>query len=362
MISKLIDWTERGLVPDVFVRMGIRNLLKKRLVAVDQGTEEANEQCRQRLVNEFSAGPIALLPEKANEQHYEVPAELFALTLGARRKYSCCYFADAGSSLDEAERHSLEMTCERAQIHDGMKILELGCGWGSLSLWMAEQYPNAELTVVSNSHSQRVYIEQQAKQRGIGRNLTVITSDINDLSLEEKFDRVVSVEMFEHVRNHKLLFERISNWLSPTGKMFVHIFCHRRFTYKFQDEAKSDWMSRYFFSGGVMPGQDLLPGYQEQLQLEDKWVWNGTHYQRTCEEWLNNMDANKYQIMPVLEQTYGKRDAKRWYNRWRMFYLACSELFGYRKGDEWFVAHYLFANQPVTVSEPVGDLEPAVPV
>ena len=345
MVERFIDWTERGKVPDFLVRAGIRRLLRKRLAHVDCGSADANRAQTDRLVEEFSNGPIALVPDKANEQHYEVPAKLFELTLGPRRKYSSCVFENGNQKLDVAEINALETTCKRAGIENGMSVLELGCGWGSLSLWMAEQYPNSKLTVVSNSNSQREFIESTAKERGIERNLTVVTCDINDFDSSEKFDRAVSVEMFEHVRNHKLLMKRISSWLKEDGKLFVHIFCHRNLTYKFQDEQKSDWMSRYFFSGGIMPGKDLLPRYREHLALENEWTWNGQHYQITCEAWLANMDANRKQIMPVLESTYGKADAIRWFNRWRMFYLACSELFGFNGGNEWMVGHYLFDNR-----------------
>ena len=344
MISQLINMTERGWMPDRLVRTGIRQLLRKRLAKVDLGDAAANELRFKELVAEFSQGPIALVPEKANEQHYEVPAELFELTLGPRRKYSSCFFADDTTDLAEAEEESLRQTCQRAELVDGMKVLELGCGWGSLSLWMAEHYPNSELTVVSNSNSQREFIEAKSRELGIDKNLKVVTRDINDFEPDSRFDRTVSVEMFEHVRNHKLLMNRISSWLVPDGKLFVHIFCHRKFTYRFQEEQKDDWMSRHFFSGGIMPGDGLLPSYQDDLTLEKKWCWNGQHYQQTCEAWLANMDRNRSQIMPILEQTYGKEDSVRWFNRWRMFYLACSELFGFSSGNEWWVSHYLFNN------------------
>jgi cyclopropane-fatty-acyl-phospholipid synthase len=346
VIAKFIDWTERGLTPDRLVRIGIRRLLKKRLQQVDQGSAEANQRQLEALVQEFSSGPLALVPEKANEQHYEVPAAIFLKTLGARLKYSGCYWPKGVSDLDRAEEFALEASCQRAELADGMKILELGCGWGSLSLWMAEKFPQASITSVSNSASQREFILNRANELGIGENLNVVTCDINDFSTDQQFDRVVSIEMFEHVRNHQELFRRISTWLTPSGKLFAHIFCHRQLTYKFQDDGASDWMSRYFFSGGIMPGNDLFAEYQNDLTLEDQWQWNGQHYQKTCEAWLQNMDRNRNEIMPVLEQTYGQADAVRWFNRWRMFYLACSELFGYRGGDEWWVSHYLFSNKP----------------
>ena len=345
MIERLIDFTERGFVPDSLVRFGIRRLLRNRLQDVDQGSTESNRAQTDRLVEQFSNGPIALVPEKANEQHYEVPAELFELTLGPKLKYSSCFFEDASTSLEEAEVLALEQTCQRAGIVDGMRILELGCGWGSLSLSMATKFPNSKLTLVTNSSSQRLFIKAKAKQLGVDRNIFLKTCDINDFQSVAKFDRVVSVEMFEHVRNHKLLMERISRWLTPEGKLLVHIFCHRELTYPFQDDSKSDWMSRYFFSGGIMPAQDLLLRYQDNLESEQTWTWNGTHYKRTADSWLANMDANKHRIMPVLRSTYGQKDALRWFNRWRMFYLACSELFGFNDGNEWMVGHYLFRNR-----------------
>lgn len=347
-VADFIDLTERGWMPDPMVRFGIRRLLRKRLNEIDSGNEEENQNRFKELVQEFSSGPIAHVPEKANEQHYEVPAELFRLSLGPRLKYSGCYWPEGTTTLQQAEEAALQATCERAEIIDGMNILELGCGWGSLSLWMAEKYPTANLTVVSNSNSQREFIENAARERGVDANLEVVTCDINDLQLDKTFDRVVSVEMFEHVRNHKELMRRISGWLDPDGKLFVHIFCHRKFTYKFQNEQKSDWMSRYFFSGGVMPGDNLLAHYRDDLQLSKQWCWNGTHYQKTCEAWLRNMDQNRNQIMPVLIATYGEKDAVRWFNRWRMFYLACSELFGFSHGNEWWVSHYLFKQQTTT--------------
>lgn len=344
MITQFIDWTERGWMPDSLVRLGIRRLLKKRLQSVDLGSEAANKEKLVSLIAEFSSGPLALVPETANEQHYEVPAEIFVQTLGPRLKYSGCYWPDGVTSLNLAEDKSLEISCQRAELTDGMNILELGCGWGSLSLWMAEKYPNSHVTAVSNSASQRAFILDRAREMGVDKNLEVVTCDINNFSTERKFDRAVSIEMFEHVRNHKELFRRISSWLNPKGKLFCHVFCHRELTYKFQDEGESDWMSRYFFSGGIMPGKDLFAQYQDDLKLAKQWTWNGQHYQKTCEAWLRNMDRNRAAIMPVLRATYGKDDAVRWFNRWRMFYLACSELFGYRSGEEWYVSHYLFSN------------------
>lgn len=359
-MNLLIDWAERGLVPDMLLRRGIRQLLAKRLRQEDAGSPEANARRTDQWVREFSAGPLALVPERANEQHYEVPARLFELTLGPHLKYSCGYWPDGVSTLAESEEAALQLTCERAELGGAQEILELGCGWGSLTLWMAEHYPEARITAVSNSASQREFILERARQRGVDDRLEVITADINQFSIQRNFDRVVSVEMFEHVRNHRELFRRIADWLKPDGKLFTHVFCHRDLTYPFEDRGKQDWMSRYFFSGGIMPGRDLLPRYQDCLQLEEEWVWDGRHYQKTSEAWLARMDQNRDQILPVLEATYGRAEARRWFQRWRMFYLAVAELFGYQQGQQWQVAHYRFANvsrnqeTTATPAQPVG--------
>ena len=224
---------------------------------------------------------------------------------------------------------------------DGQAILELGCGWGSLSLFMAARFPDSKITAVSNSASQREFILSLAKSRNLS-NLEVITCDMNDFTTDQQFDRVVSVEMFEHMKNYRELLRRISGWLKDDGKLFVHIFCHRELTYEFQDEGEADWMARYFFSGGVMPGESFFRLFDEDLEIAQQWKWNGQNYQRTCEAWLRNMDVRKDEIMPVLEAAYGATDAARWFHRWRMFHLACSELFGYGDGNEWYVSHYLF--------------------
>ena len=342
MMERLIDWMERGYVADPLLRFGIRQLLRKRLSNVDQGSCELNQARQEELIAEFAAGPIALVPEKANEQHYEVPAELFRLMLGPRRKYSSCHWPPSVEDLASAEDASLAETCARAEIENGMDILELGCGWGSLTLWMAEHYPDSQITAVSNSSSQREFIVAEAERRQIGQNLTVITADMNDFNPSDNYDRVVSVEMFEHMQNHQLLMQRISDWLKPAGKLFVHIFCHRSLTYKFTDESNADWMSRNFFSGGIMPSDDLLGRYQRDLTLARRWRWNGQHYQKTCEAWLANLDHNRTEAISLLRETYGQEDGFRWFNRWRTFHMACSELFGYRNGNEWWVGHYLF--------------------
>jgi cyclopropane-fatty-acyl-phospholipid synthase len=260
------------------------------------------------------------------------------------RKYSCCYWTPETRTLNEAEEHALRITCEHAELEDGQSVLELGCGWGSLSLWMAEHYPKSSITAISNSASQREYIESEIARRGLD-NLRIITCDINDFSSLPQYDRVVSVEMMEHVRNHRLLFERIHGWLKPDGKLFVHIFCHHRFTYPFEVQSESDWMAKFFFSGGIMPGQNLLLNCQQHLQLERQWLWDGTHYEKTSNAWLQRMDADPAAVAEVLKSTYG-RDWRLWWSRWRIFFMSCAELFGYNEGGEWFVSHYLFNNRP----------------
>jgi cyclopropane-fatty-acyl-phospholipid synthase len=243
--------------------------------------------------------------------------------------------------LHHAEAQALEITCERASLEEGQDILELGCGWGSLSLWMAERYPRARITAVSNSGSQRAFIEARAAEAGL-TNLRVITADMNELATEQRFDRVVSVEMFEHMRNWRLLFERVHDWLRPGGRFFVHIFCHRSSPYFFEDRGPTDWMSRHFFSGGLMPSDELPLRLQDELKLRQRWRWCGRHYERTLNAWLANMDARRDAILPILAETYGREDAELWWQRWRIFFMACAELFGYDKGQQWWVSHYLF--------------------
>ncbi len=350
LTEKLIDWAERGRLPDAVLRMGIRRLLKNRLKQVDLGSPEANQLHLKQLIREFDQGPIAPVPEKANQQHYEVPADVYRYMLGQRRKYSCCYWSDDVKTLDQAEVAALRMTCQRAGISDGMKVLELGCGWGSLTLWMAEQFPTAQITAVSNSASQREFILNRARETGIDANLQVITCDMNDFDIDQQFDRVVSVEMFEHMRNYRRLMHQISKWLVPDGKLFVHIFCHRDLTYEFQDRSSSDWMSRYFFTGGIMPSDDLLLQFQSDLSIQQQWRWSGLHYEKTANAWIRNMDLNRDALMVGLAGAYPAHEAKRWFYRWRMFYMACAELFGYDQGNQWWVSHYLFSNTRVLPS------------
>jgi cyclopropane-fatty-acyl-phospholipid synthase len=278
---------------------------------------------------------------RANEQHYEVPSAFFEQVLGPRRKYSCCYWPNDVTDLDGAEEAALRLTCERADLADGQTILDLGCGWGSLSLWMAEHLHGARIVAISNSSSQRRYIEAQAAARGL-TNLSVVTADMNAFDSAERFDRVVSLEMFEHMRNWRTLFRRIHGWLRPGGRFFMHVFCHRDTPYLFEDNGEDDWMSRHFFTGGMMPSDDLALRFQDRLSLVRQWRWCGLHYEKTANAWLTNMDSRRDAILPILAECYGADQADLWWQRWRLFFMACAETFGYDGGERWWVSHYLF--------------------
>jgi len=330
---------ERGLLPDWLIRLGIRRLVRQRLAEEARGGPEQRQSRLQDLVAKLRASPIAVNTADANEQHYELPTEFFTRVLGRHLKYSCCYYAPGADSLDAAEAEMLRLTTERSGIRDGERVLELGCGWGSLSLWLAERFPGCRITTVSNSRTQKQHIDARAAERGL-HNLEVITCDINELALPEgEFDRVVSVEMFEHMRNYERLLRRVAGWMKPSATLFVHIFTHREYAYPFEVRDASDWMARYFFTGGMMPSEGLFERYQDHLALRAQWRVGGEHYARTCEAWLERLDANRALVMPILFDAYGK-DASRWFHRWRLFFMACAELFAYRDGREWFVSHY----------------------
>ena len=338
----LLGLAERGLLPDVLIRAGIRRLCEQRLRDETAGGQQAQSALLAQRLRALRQGALAVHTDAANRQHYELPADFFRHCLGHRLKYSSCYYPTGTETLDQAEDAMLALYGERAALADGQDILELGCGWGSLTLWMAERYPNARITAVSNSHSQRQFIEARCAERGL-RNVRVVTCDVNRLALPgASFDRCVSIEMFEHMRNYATLLERISGWLRDEGKLFVHIFCHRTLLYPFETEGEDNWMGRHFFTGGLMPAADTLLWFQDAMRIECRWLVDGTHYQRTANHRLANQDSQREEVMAILRPAYGDA-AELWFQRWRMFWMACAELFGYDHGREWMVGHYRFA-------------------
>ncbi|NCA71510.1 MAG: class I SAM-dependent methyltransferase [Sphingobacteriia bacterium] len=353
LTENLIRLAEQDKVPDSLIRGGIRLLLRQRLATLPVSDCEAAMQAKRDFIAMMDAAPIAAVPERANEQHYELPASFFEAVLGPRRKYSACYWPDHLKTLEEAEDASLRITAERAGIRDGQRVLELGCGWGALSLYLAEHFPGCRITGVSNSSGQRAFIEAERDRLGL-TNLEIITADMNDFQPPDRYDRVVSLEMFEHMRNHRALYRRVHDWLEPGGRFLMHIFVHRDHPYAFEDVGPSDWMSHYFFAGGIMPSDDLPLHFQDDLKLVTRWRWSGRHYERTLNAWVARMDAARERIWPILEATYGPAGASLWWMRWRLFFMACAELFGYRRGQEWYVSHYLFERPPAS-DIPAGD-------
>jgi len=333
-----------GVVPEWLIRSGIRQMLAQTLESKKEQNVESELAARLQFIDDLKRRPIAINTDDANEQHYEVPTAFFKLVLGPNLKYSSAYWSEDQISLADAERAMLEITCQRADIRPKQRILELGCGWGSLTLYMAQRFPDCFITAISNSRTQRLHIESEAERLGVN-NIKVITDNMQTFSIQEKFDRVVSVEMFEHMKNYDLLLERIASWLVADGKLFVHIFTHKNLQYHYEDADGTDWLTRHFFAGGMMPSDSLMLYFQRSLKVVGHWRVNGSHYQKTADAWLQNMSENKAHLLPILANTYGAADARRWYFYWRLFFLACSELWGYKSGEEWMVSHYLFARQ-----------------
>lgn len=350
----LITLAEQRMLPDAVIRAGIRRVLEKRLRNERDSLPPDLPGRRQRMQELFATGPIAESTDAARRQHYEAPTELFLQMLGPRLKYSGCFWEPTVDELADAEEAMLALTCERAGIADGQSILDLGCGWGSLSLWIAERYPHADVVAVSNSRSQHQYIREQALSRGL-LNVRHITLNVADFAKEPlgensadfgagwKFDRVVSVEMFEHMRNVEQLLEHLAGWLLPDGRLFVHIFCHRELFYRFVDQVRSDWMARHFFTGGAMPPLDLFEQIHGPFHLVDRWEVGGEHYARTCRAWLDNLDDSRNVILDRFQRDLGAAEARRQLQRWRMFVMACEELFAYDAGRQWLVSHHLLA-------------------
>ena len=341
MIKVLINLAEKGFLPDLLIRLGIKRLCGQRLSETNTLGLEALENSHQQWIDLLTESPVAIVPEKANEQHYEVPPKFFELVLGANLKYSSGYWSKEVFSLDESELEMLKITCERAGLVDGQDILELGCGWGSLTCFMAQKFPNSKITAVSNSKDQRIFIEQKIDKLNL-QNIKVVTADMNDFSTDEKFDRVISIEMFEHMRNYDELLKRIDGWLKQNGKLFVHIFSHKEVAYPFEDKGDGDWMAREFFSGGQMPSHRLLMSFPDRMKIEKDWRVSGTHYEKTSLAWLRKMDTNKIEVLELFKTTYGEKDASEWFQRWRIFFMSCEVLFGFNEGSEWGVSHYLF--------------------
>ena len=332
MTRFLLSLAESGFIPDALIKIAARYISNRRLI------EQSDDENKDKIISVLSRGVVAEKTHNANEQHYEVPPEFFSYVLGTNLKYSCSLFDDA-DSLDDAEESMLKLYIDRADIKDGHEVLDLGCGWGSFSLYVAERYPDINITSVSNSSDQIAYIKNEAHKKGLS-NIKAFRMDVNNLELNKKYDRIVSIEMFEHLRNYKLILNSLNNLLKPDGRLFIHIFCHKKLTYFYEMKNNFDWMTKYFFQGGIMPSKDIFQYFEDELEIINQWDINGNHYSKTCKAWLNNHYKNKKKILDIFEKHYD--EPKIWFNRWRIFFLSCEAFFALNNGREYFVAHYLF--------------------
>lgn len=338
MLDSLIG---KAPIPDFVLRAGIKHLIGQKKREIHNEFSPNPDAKLEDFSRQLKKMPIAIETKKANEQHYEVPYEFYLKVLGKHLKYSCCHWEKA-TNLDDAEKEMLELYIQRAQIQNGQKIMDLGCGWGSFTLYAAARFPGSQFVSLSNSSSQKEFIDNEAKKRGL-TNIKVITANIVNYQHEvEEFDRIISIEMMEHMKNYELLFEKISTWLKKDGKIFIHIFTHHKFAYHYEVKDDTDWMSKYFFSGGMMPSDKLYYHFQKHLTISDHWTLNGYHYEKTSRAWLEKMDSQKTEILEIFAKTYGKKEALKWFRYWRVFFLACEELWAYDRGEEWVISHYLF--------------------
>ncbi len=337
MIKSGIQLAEKGYLPDFILKKAIKRILMSRLKEISN-ERSIKTDSKLDFFEKLKNSPIAVSTNQANEQHYEVPASFFKYVMSDNLKYSCCWYESETNDLMQAEINMIEKTITRAEISSNQQILDLGCGWGSFTIYAAQKFPNSVFTCISNSNDQIEFIKQEAKKKNL-KNILPQKQDINNLSFEYKFDRIVSVEMFEHVRNYKKLLNNLKNFMNSEGKLFIHIFNHKEHSYPYEIRGDSDWMSKYFFTGGIMPSADIFDFFNDDFFVSKYWKVDGKHYAKTCRHWLQNHYANKTKIIDLFDAHYD--DANKWYQRWRLFFLACEMLFAHDQGNEWFVSHYL---------------------